>query len=94
MNHRKEKRKNELGKEEREQNERKGHEWQLIWGVCATPQRAMTSSGIEGSEKEKGSFKKLAAYRGCNYICAKHAQVLLCCGGSHVQGGSGKTELI
>lgn len=65
--------------------ERKGHEWQLIWGVSATPQRAMTSSGIEVREEEKGLFKKLAAYRGRNYICAKHAQVLLCCGGNHFQ---------
>lgn len=40
----------------------------------------MTSSGIEVREEEKGFFKKLAAYRGRNYICAKHAQVFLCCG--------------
>lgn len=86
MNQRKKKRKKELGKGERKKNERKGHEWQLIWGVSATPQRAMTSSGIEVREKEKGFFKKLAAYRGRNYICAKHAQVLLCFRGNHFQG--------
>lgn len=87
MNRRKKKRKKELGKggEEKKKFERKGHEWQLIWGVSATPQRAMTSSGIEVREEEKGLFKKLAAYRGRNYICAKHAQVLLCCGGNHFQ---------
>lgn len=87
MNRRKKKRKKELGKggEEKKKIERKGHEWQLIWGVSATPQRAMTSSGIEVREEEKGLFKKLAAYRGRNYICAKHAQVLLCCGGNHFQ---------
>ena len=86
MNQRKKKRKKELGKGGEEKKiERKGHEWQLIWGVSATPQRAMTSSGIEVREEEKGLFKKLAAYRGRNYICAKHAQVLLCCGGNHFQ---------
>lgn len=88
MNQRKKKRTKEVGKggPRRKSNERKGHEWQLIWGVSATPQRAMTSSGIEVREKEKGFFKKPAAYRGRNYICAKHAQVPLCCGGNHFQG--------
>lgn len=86
MNHRKKRGRKNWAKGEREKkNERKGHEWQLIWGVSATPQRAMTSSGIELREGEKGFFKKLAAYRGRNYICAKHAQVLLCCGGNHFQ---------
>ena len=83
----KEKEEERIGQRGREKKiERKGHEWQLIWGVSATPQRAMTSSGIEVREEEKGFFKKLAAYRGRNYICAKHAQVLLCCGGNHFQG--------
>lgn len=36
-------------------------------------------------EEEKGFFKEPAAYRGRNYICTKHAQVLLCCGGNHFQ---------
>lgn len=86
MNQRKKKRER-IGQRAREKkNWKKGHEWQLIWGVSATPQRAMTSSGIEVREEEKGSFKKLAAYRGRNYICTKHAQVLLCCGGNHFQG--------
>lgn len=84
MNRRKKKRTKELGKGGGMKE--KGHEWQLIWGVSATPQRAMTSSGIEVREEEKGFFKKLAAYRGCNYICAKHAQVPLCCGENHFQG--------
>lgn len=86
MNQRKKKRTKELGKGgQRRKLKEKGHEWQLIWGVSATPQRAMTSSGIEVREEEKGFFKKLAAYRGRNYICAKHAQVPLCCGGNHFQ---------
>jgi len=55
----------------------------------------MTSSGIEVREEEKGFFKKLAAYGGRNYICAKHAQVLLCCGGeSFSEAGAGRAELI
>lgn len=77
MNKRKKKRKKELGEGgEGEKTERKGHEWQLIWGVSATPQKGMTSSGIEVRAEEKGFFKKLPAYQGRNYICAKHAQVL------------------
>lgn len=51
--------KKELGKggKRKKNTERKGHEWQLIWGVSATPQRAMTSSGIEEREERRGSFK-------------------------------------
>lgn len=42
---------------EKKNTERKGHEWQLIWGISATPQRAMTSSGIEEREERRGSLK-------------------------------------
>ena len=47
------------GERGKKHTERKGHEWQLIWGVSAIPQRAMTSSGIEEGEERRGSLKSL-----------------------------------